>query len=165
LFSRKLYLLKSSFIALFESVNIVGEFALFIEKKMKLIFFENFPIFILFCGIPVVQFQNYVQFHIHLFSKNKYVLESSFKALLESAKTNSDFDVFHRKKPLGFLTKKTRFFSGAQNFEDRNNDFFSTKRTSLESYCQHQHDSVIILSKKYIIEDFMSRSIFLTRNA
>jgi hypothetical protein len=91
----------------------------FLLKKYEVNFFEKFPIFFFhFCGIPVVQFQNYVKFHIHLFSKILYVLESSFKALLESAKQLSDFDLFHRKKAVWIFDQKTLFFSGAQNFED-----------------------------------------------
>jgi hypothetical protein len=59
----------------------------------------------------VEQVQNYVKFHIYLFSKNVYVLESSFKALSESAKKFSDLDLFHRIKAAWICDQKNKVFS------------------------------------------------------
>ena len=38
--------------------------------------------------------------------KKLYVIESSFNALSESVKTFEDFALFHRNKPLRFLTRR-----------------------------------------------------------
>jgi hypothetical protein len=47
-----------------------------------------------FCGIPVVQWRNYVKFKYLFSPKKTYLLKSSFNALFESVKSVIEFALF-----------------------------------------------------------------------